>query len=119
MAKPAKCISVADAKAIQKNWNDSRGADIESALGGPDTFEFTYNIDELREYLDYVEDQATKQGIANPGVRLYFAAYNDSKSQRATVFMCPSETDDKDSANIYTIDAFNQNGGGWPPKKYE
>ncbi len=118
MAKPAKCITVTEAKKLQKRWSDTRAKDIESAEGFKDACEFTFNIDELQEYIDYVKEEAEKQQIKKPGLRLFFAAYNDSKSKKATIFLCPTESDSKNADNIYTIDPFNRSNGGWPPKSY-
>ncbi|MAN59748.1 MAG: hypothetical protein CMC08_07940 [Flavobacteriaceae bacterium] len=119
MGKPKKCITVSAAKEIQKKWNDTRGREIDRAQGEMDTFEFTFSIPDLEEYIAYVKEEADKQRISSPGLRLYFAAYDDDKSSKATVFLCPSESEGNDSKTVYTIDPYNQNQGGWPPKKYE
>ena len=118
MAKPKKCIPVTEAKALQKEWRDTRAKEIENARGSADTNEFTFNIAELKEYIDYVSTEAKILGIANPGLRVYFAAYNNSTSKKATVFLCPTESDAKNAENVYRIDPFNKNSGGWPPKSY-
>ncbi len=118
MTKPAKCIGVDLARDLQDNWVNTRARDIERAQGAKDTREFTFNIDELQEYIEYVKSEAKKQDIKTPGLRLYFAAYNSSESKKATVFLCPTESDSKKANNIYTIDPFNRSTGGWPPKSY-
>jgi hypothetical protein len=119
MGNPANCISVATAKQLQKNWNDTRAREIDQAQGSQDTFEFTFDIDELQEYIDYVKEEAKKQQLGSVGLRLFFAAYDDSKSKKATIFLCPSASNDANSNNLYSIDPFNNNTGGWPPKRYE
>lgn len=119
MGRPTNCISVTTAKQLQKNWNDTRGKEIDRAQGSQDTFEFTFNIDDLQEYIDYVKEEAKKQQLGAVGLRVFFAAYNDSKSNKATVFLCPSASDDKNSNNLYSIDPYNNHTGGWPPNKYE
>ncbi len=118
MSKPKNCISVQDAKDLQSNWMSTRAVNIERSGNQQDTCSVTFNIDDLEEYIGYVREQSEKQGIKEPGIRVYFAAYNDEKSDRATVFFCPTESEDGDSDNNYEIDPFNLGGGGWPPRSY-
>lgn len=118
MAKPAKCISVDQARQLQDNWTNTRAIDIERAQGSVDTREFFYTVDELQEYLDYVKDLSKKQGIDNPGMRIYFAAYDSDTNDKATVFLAPTEGATANTENNYNIDPFNRSIGGWPPKNY-
>lgn len=125
MAKPKKCISPQDAEKLFTHWSKTRGEALRSHLGDHDTCEFTLSISELREYLDYVESESKDQGILNPGVRLYFGAYDESKSGKSTFFMTPtkgsstnSRGGDDDDDNNYDIDAWNRHQGGWPPNGY-
>jgi hypothetical protein len=116
--KPAKCISVEAARVLQDNWAETRKPPIDKALGYEDAREVFYTIEELEEFLNYVKDESKKQGITNPGIRIFFGAYNDDKSNKATVFLAPTNGDDKNSDNNYNINPFNLNTGGWPPKNY-
>ena len=118
MTKPKNCIPVADAKALQKNWNDNQAKDIESKMGSKDVCAVTFNIDQLQQFIDYVKSESTKQSIDNPGIRVYFAAYDDGKDNKATVFLNATDSDDGNSANNYGIDPLNGGTGGWPPKIY-
>jgi hypothetical protein len=118
MAKPAKCISVTEAKQLQDNWKSTRATEIESALGYIDTREFFFSVDELEEYLNYVKSESTKQSIPKPGIRIYFAAYDNDSSDKATVFLAPTNGPTKSSANNYNIDPFNKGNAGWPPNNY-
>ncbi len=119
MAKPKKCISPQDAEKLFTQWSKTRGEALKAHLGEQDTCEFTLKISELREYLDYVEDESKKLRISNPGVRLYFGAYNDLKSKKTTFFLAPTTGDDKDDENNYKTDAWNFSTGGWPPTQYK
>jgi len=118
MTKPTTCISVAEAKTLQSNWMSTREVEITKAMGSEDTCAVTFNIEELQQFIDYVKSESTKQGIASPGIRVYFAAYNDAKSTKATVFLNATESDDGNSDNNYTIDPLNRGNDGWPPKVY-
>ena len=118
MAKPTKCISVSDARQLQDNWKSTRAVDIEKAIGSEDTREFVYSVEELQEFIDYVKSESLKQGITNPGIRIYFAAYNNSVNDKATIFLAPTNSAAANSINNYSIDPLNTVVGGWPPKNY-
>ncbi|MFT6128049.1 MAG: hypothetical protein ACJAVA_002547, partial [Flavobacteriaceae bacterium] len=115
MNKPIKCISVQEARTLQDNWVNSRGTSIQNLRNEEDSREVVYSVAELEEFLAYVKSQSLKKGIANPGVRIYFASYNDAKSTRATVFLSATDSGDADSNNDYDISPFNKAGNGWPP----
>lgn len=117
MAKPQKCISVQKAKELYTNWQNSRAASL-SIQGEADACEFTYSVAEMQEFLDYVKEESEKQDVKDPGIRIYFAAYNDANSNKATVFLAPTLGSDSDSDNNYNLDPFNWGQGGWPPNIY-
>ena len=119
MAKPKKCITPQDAEKLFAHWSSTRGEALKNHLGEHDTCEFTLSISEIREYLDYVESESKDLGISNPGVRLYFGAYDDDKSKKATFFLAPTMGEDKDDENNYKMDPWNLHHGGIPPKNYQ
>ncbi|MFT4849223.1 MAG: hypothetical protein ACI83B_001761 [Sediminicola sp.] len=118
MAKPIKCISELEARQLQKNWIDTRAKDIDKAMDEEDARSVFYSVAELEEYLKYVKSESTKQGVSDPGVRIYFAAYNDAKSKKATAFLAPTKGDTKTSDTNYEIEAYNRGSDGWPPNNY-
>ncbi len=118
MTKPKNCITVAEAKKLQNNWNTTRAVDIKKAMGSEDVCAVTFNINQLQQFIDYVKAESTIKGIDNPGIRVYFAAYNDKESTKATVFLNATESDDGNSANNYGVDPLNRTNGGWPPNAY-
>ncbi|MBT3587248.1 MAG: hypothetical protein HN507_01220 [Flavobacteriaceae bacterium] len=118
MGRPKNCISVTKAKELQKNWNNTRALYIGKALGARDINAVTFNIDQLQDFIDYVKSKSASQRIAKPGIRVYFAAYNNAVSDKATVFLNATESDDGNSANNYGIDPLNFGTNGWPPEAY-
>lgn len=118
MGKPTKCITVAEARQLQDNWVTTRAVDIERSRGQQDTREVIWSLSELQEYLDYVKEESTKQGLLNPGIRIYFAAYNTPKDDHATVFLAPTSGGNVGDSNNYNIDPFNRGQSGWPPQNY-
>jgi len=118
MATPAKCITVVAARALQDNWVATRQPEIDRTLNYQDAREVIYSVEELQEYLNYVKEESVKQGIANPGIRLYFAAYNTDANNKATIFLAPTDGIAVGSNNIYTIQPFNHGMAGIPPFNY-
>ena len=118
MPKPKNCISVTEAKSLRSNWISSRAASITNSLGAQDASDFTFSLAEMEEFLAYVRDESTKQGISNPGIRVYFASYNSVKSNKATVFLAATDGDDENGTNNYNVDPLNRGGSGWPPNNY-
>lgn len=125
MERPEKCISVEEARGLQKAWVNSRGKEIERGQGYKDTREFYFSLEELQEFLNYVKEESKNQGVVNPGVRIYFAAYPSGKFNRdksySTVFLAPTHEVTNSPTSIennYNIDPYNSTSGGMPPKEY-
>ncbi len=126
---PKNCITVEEAKELQKAWCDTRTPEIDKCLGFEDTREFWWSVEELEEYLKYVKKQSRKQGIDNPGIRMYFGAYPKEKCKMdrgyATLFLAPTGAPagglgkgGDSAANNYEVAPYNSGGAGHPPFKY-
>jgi len=116
MSKPSNCITVAEARQLQDNWKATRAVDIEAAMGSVDTREFLFSVAELQQFLDYIK-AGTGLG-PQPGVRIYFAAYDSATNDKATVFLAPTSGITAGSPNNYNLEPLNQGITGWPPKNY-
>lgn len=116
--KPEKCISVAHARSLQDNWVSSRALEIENAIGAEDAREFLFSVSELQQFLDYIKNISTSEGIANPGVRVYFGAYDGESSNKATVFLVGTKGFETGAPNNYNIDPLNRGISGHPPNNY-
>jgi|TARA_A100000171_G_scaffold53049_1_gene75854 hypothetical protein len=115
MSKPSNCITVAAARQLQDNWVATRAVDIERAMGSGDTREFLFSVAELEEFLAYVK---AGSGSMNPGIRIYFGAYDNATSDKATVFLAPTLGTTQGVANDYSLEPLNNSIGGFPPKNY-
>ncbi len=129
MGKPKKCISVEEARELQKVWCDTRTPEIDKCLGFEDAREFWWSVEDLMEYLKYVKKKSRKMGINDPGIRMYFGAYPETKCKMhkgyATLFLAPTGSPvgglgkDGDSAlNNYEIEPMNFGQTGRPPSNY-
>ncbi|GAA4272578.1 hypothetical protein U6A24_09490 [Aquimarina gracilis] len=127
--RPEKCISIEEAKDLQKNWCNTRTPEIDRCIGFEDTREFWWSVEELMDYLKYVKRKSRKMGIDDPGIRLYFGAYPSEKCKMkrgyATAFLAPTGAPagelgkDGDSApNNYNVPPFNGGSSGIPPTDY-
>jgi hypothetical protein len=117
MANRNRRISVTEGKALYGNWQSSRQPLISQSFP-QDPSDFTFNLSDLQEYLAYVKDQSKKQGIEDPGIRVYFGAFDDEQGNKATVFFAPTTGDESEDDNNYNLDAFDFGTGGWPPRSY-
>ncbi len=121
-----KKISPAQAKELFDNWTAPKGPG--QAIRGTkfkDTFETWFTVQELKDYLEYVEKNIPAS--ENPGVRVYFGNYGNSepgdKKDSCTVFFAPTRGGDElnllSTENDYDLEAYNSGGGSIPPKKYD
>jgi len=117
MANRNRRISVTKGKELYSNWQNSRQPLIEGSYP-QDPSDFTFNLSDLQEYLAYVKEQSKKQGIEEPGIRIYFGAHSDDDGNKATVFLAPTQDDSSSDNNNYNLDAFDFGTGGWPPRTY-
>ncbi|MCG2418353.1 hypothetical protein K8089_04905 [Aequorivita sp. F47161] len=115
MSKPTNCISVAEARQLQDNWVATRAIDIEQSMGSVDAREFLFSVAELEQFLNYVK---AGSGSLNPGIRIYFAAYDNDTTDKATVFLAPTTGVNAGAANDYSLEPLNKGINGWPPRNY-
>ncbi len=116
MSKPSNCITVSEARQLQDNWVATRAVDIERSQGSVDAREFLFSVAELQQFLDYIK--AGSDVGAQPGVRIYFAAYDNDVSDKATVFLAPTLGTSLGADNNYRLEPLNQGLTGYPPKNY-
>jgi hypothetical protein len=116
MPKPSNCITVTEARQLQDNWKATRAVDIEAAMGSVDTREFLFSVAELQQFLDYIKS-GSGMG-AQPGVRIYFAAYDNPTNDKATVFLAPTSGITAGSPNNYNLEPLNKSITGFPPTNY-
>jgi len=95
-----------------------------------DNREVWFDLENLKNYIHYVETQSAEKGYKNLGLRVYLGAEIDNKVPRSTVFFWPTHRkeidstipknnflpqNDKDNDNSEDIDGLNYGNSGQPP----
>ncbi|MBG7631246.1 MAG: hypothetical protein IZT56_12555 [Bacteroidetes bacterium] len=133
-----KLITPQRAKDLNKHFVDTRSTAldeiVEKESGKPnekDAISSWFSLDELKEYIAFVEAEGKLKNITINGLRVYFGAYskNENKPEKknlSTVFFVPTQSKkgsmQKDSlgggdggSDIEDIDGLNTGGLGFPP----
>lgn len=133
-----KRISPEEAKELNQNFVKTRGKALDKIVekeeGHPhlkDAVSSWFSLEELKEYIAYVEAQGKEKNITINGLRIYFGAYakNDKQSNKkglSTVFLVPTKPivgsmqkdgveDGDGGSDIEAIDGLNDGGLGDPP----
>ena len=132
---PKQIIDYDYAKKLEVEYKNTRGAIIDKYLDIEDTREFWFDLEELKKYIAYVEQEADSLGYKRLGIRIYNGAYPNEKGFPdpgfSTVFLVPTGIKTKSKAsfspisstfvikdNIHEIPAYNYGHAGKPPRDY-
>jgi len=103
--EPKGLISPERAKELDANWTKIRVKPIQNAIGKLDNRSVKFSLEDMRNYLDYAENQTKELGYTMDGVRIYFGAYDEyetnGKAGQATVFLVPTGTRNLSEANMF------------------
>ncbi|WP_303317904.1 hypothetical protein Q4Q34_18505 [Flavivirga abyssicola] len=131
---PKQIIDYEYAQELEEEYENTRGAIINKYLGIEDTREFWFDLEELKKYIAYVEQEADSLGYTRLGIRIYNGAYPKEKRFHdpgySTVFLVPTGNKIKSNKasfspisstfvindNIHEIPAYNYGHAGKPPK---
>ncbi|MDO5981469.1 hypothetical protein [Flavivirga spongiicola] len=132
--KPEQTIDYKYANHLEEEYKNTRGAIIKKYLEIEDTREFWFELEKLKEYIAYVEQEAETLGYKNLGIRIYNGAYPKDKKYPdpgySTVFLVPTGNKITSKAsffpisltvvsdnNIQDIPAYNYGQAGRPPQE--
>lgn len=134
IVKPKGVISVAKAKELNNNWTQFRKAAVDSASsreGRPVDNRYTsWSIKDIRDYLNYADQEAGNMGYTLDSVRVYLGVYGKKASREkadlTTMFMAPIGSKKVSKANFSpsstalsiqtpTIPPLNEGTGGPDP----
>ena len=131
-------ITPKEAKELNQNFVKTRGKAldkiVEKERGKPnekDAVSSWFSLDDLKEYIAYVEAEGKAKNIPINGLRVYFGAYakNNKKAEKdalTTVFFIPTTPkvgslqkdgggDDDGVSDVEDIDGMNNGSVGYPP----
>jgi len=107
---------------------------VEKETGKPndkDAISTWFSLDELKEYIEFVEAEGKLKNKTVDGLRIYFGAYSKhdkkaSKKALSTIFFVPTQAKEEflqkddaaavaSSSDIEDIDGLNDGAQGYPP----
>lgn len=126
--KPSGVISAKEGIALDTNFNTRHSLISKDIVKRPDNRSSWWSLKDVRDYLDYAENQSKELGYTMDGVRVYLGAYPDQKGVAGytTMFMVPTSSEavqDKnekvlkagDGGDVPGGDPLNDGGDGYPP----
>ena len=131
ITKPSGIITPAQAKVLDANWTKTRKRAVDSAAGRPDNRSSWWSLKDMRDYLNYAENQSIELGYTMNGVRIYLGVYGgkapNGKADYTTMFLVPTGRKSVSQGSMINLalqggakdisdaDAFNDGGNGVPP----
>jgi len=131
--KPKGVITAASAQDLNDNWTRERQAANDSAARqygrNKDNRWAWWSLEDMRDYLNYAENQSDSLGYTMDGVRMYLGVYapnaGQAKKNLTTMFMVPTVTKKTQEASLVPsnlilqkkkdcedCDPLNEGGGG-------
>lgn len=135
---PKGLISPDKAKELNQRFVKTRSKaldqiveDLDKKPKKKDAISSWFSLDELKDYIAYVETQGKEKNITVNGLRVYFGAYSESdkktsKKSLSTVFFVPTQPKvgsmqkdggdgDEGGSDIEDVDGLNDGQVGSPP----
>jgi len=131
--KSGKRITLKEAKTLEQEYVTTRSAVLNESLKrrglieSEDVREVWFDLEDVKEYIAYVEAEAAKKGIKDGlGLRVYLGAYPNEKQYhnpgKTTVFFMPTQkstsmvkSGEGEDENMDDVDGFNFGHGRIPP----
>jgi hypothetical protein len=109
--KPKGVITPAEAKVLDQAFNTRHQLISDSIVKRPDNRSSWYSLTDMRDYLNYAENEAKGLGYTMDGVRVYLGAHATVKGQvgYTTMFFIPTGFQSVSEGNML---GFSTRGGG-------
>lgn len=96
--RPSNALKYKEIVEMLKAYDDTRKEVLTKALGFEDTRVNTYPLQQLKDYLGYIENMAAKEGIPITGINIISAAYPKTQGGKEAgyqtlIFMPTTEVD--------------------------
>lgn len=107
ITEPNGIIKPAEASALDKSFDSRHQLISDSIVGRPDNRSSWYSLSDMRNYLNYAENQAKGMGYTMNGIRVYLGAYPATANEvgYTTMFFIPTgnKTTAKSSMNPFNF----------------
>jgi hypothetical protein len=133
-----KRITPQEAKKLNQNFIKVKGKALDKIVekdekhpNEKDAISSWFSLDELKEYINYVEEKGKEKDITVNGLRIYFGSYSNNEKNKdkkglSTVFLVPTQpkvgslqkdgvADLEAPSDITDIDGLNYGTSGNPP----
>ena len=130
IVKPKGLISPQQAEGLSQGFNSRHRLISDSIVKRPDNRSSWWSLKDMRDYLNYAENQATDLGYTMNGVRLYLGAHPkaNEKAGLTTMFFAPTGSITMSESSMFNFslyqggeedipgaEALNKGSDGWPP----
>jgi hypothetical protein len=111
---PSGIITPEEAKTLDQAFNSRHQLISDSIVKRPDNRSSWYSLEDMRNYLDYAENETKGMGYTMDGIRLYLGAYPDVKGQvgYTTMFFIPTGYQATSKGNMTFLNFLAQGGKG-------
>ena len=124
---PKGLISPEEASALDKAFNSRHKLISDSIVKRPDNRSSWYSLTDMRDYLNYAENEAKDLGYTMDGIRVYLGAYpsQDNEVGYTTLFFIPTGAKNSSQGSFFSYQSkgdiiggsgLNLGGGGDPPQ---
>lgn len=111
--KPNGLITPSEAKTLDQAFNSRHQLISDSIVKRPDNRSSWYALEDMRNYLNYAENQAKDLGYTMDGVRVYLGAYPNVNDQIGftTMFFIPTGYQTTSKGGMVLSNTTMQKGG--------
>ena len=127
--RPKGVITPAEAKVLDTAFNNKHQLISDSLVNQPDNRSSWWSLQDMRDYLDYAEQEVAKDGYTMDGVRVYIGSYPSTPKGEGftTMFLVPTGNKTTSDGSMVTLDqgdgsgdiptgpGLNAGNNGFPP----
>ena len=87
-----KHITIQEAEDLQEKYIITRSNVIDAELGYEDVRSFNFSLNEIKDYIQEIEDYCSIHGQQDLGITIFMGAYETTSEEasKTTVFLAPS-----------------------------
>lgn len=124
---PENTIKPEEARALQRNYIATRAQILKDTFNYEDVRDVTFTLKEVKQYIQFIEQELGPEKAAETGLRVYFGAYPPTPGfefGQSTVFIAPVLPEPKQQGAFFMlmqnneIPPLNKGIGGHPPNNY-